>query len=384
MMSGIPPANISQANALNLSGNTGSKIRLERLTVRNLKALDHLEIDFPAPDIQADPDVFVMGSKNGLGKTSLLEACFIVFLASIAPRELSSSRLKVDIRDYTGDYTGDLSNLPDMIIRAGAQQAELEGTFLIGQQKPVIKVRLERNGSVTVEGDLVAFEKFMPFTEITRVGVRQAITRFIYLLAGFNNDSPIIPPYFYFHSYRKIQEGNLDLSQLFETNVRPSRHRVGLAPPTSTFKRVILQLFMGRGKVFVDLDYKEADVTLVQLNNLVKQYAGGYIEKLRTSERGTIEFPITPSSGGSPFTFDGLSSGQKEIISTLFLIWYYTRNQPSIILIDEPELHLNAEWHRSFMHSLHKLAPHNQYLIATHSEDISASVDKERRILLTQ
>jgi predicted ATP-binding protein involved in virulence len=77
-----------------------------------------------------------------------------------------------------------------------------------------------------------------------------------------------------------------------------------------------------------------------------------------------------------------LSSGQKEIIATLFLIWYQTRNKPGIVLIDEPELHLNPEWHRDFIRQLGRIAPNNQYIIATHSEDIFASVDKDRRFLL--
>lgn len=360
--------------------NTNRRVRLERLTVQNLKALDHLDIDLPAPESKADPDIFVLGSKNGLGKTSFLEACFIVFLASIAPQEPPRFRLSLDLQDYTGF----LFDLPDMIVRAGAPQAELEGTFSFGQKTSVkIKVVLERSGKVTIEGNRSVFEKFMPSTTMTRASVGQAISRFTYLLAGLNTDSLITPPYFYFHSYRRIQEGNLELHQLIETNLRPSRSRLGPELPSSIFKREMLQLFMGRGNVFADLDYTEADTTLKQLNQLMRQYAGGHIEKLRTSERGTVEFPITPNNGGPPFTFDGLSSGQKEIISTLFLIWHYTKNRPSIILIDEPELHLNAEWHQSFITSLYELAPYNQYLIATHSEDIAASVDKDRRILLT-
>ena len=82
-------------------------------------------------------------------------------------------------------------------------------------------------------------------------------------------------------------------------------------------------------------------------------------------------------------TFDGLSSGQKEIISTLFLIWYHTKDKPSVVFIDEPELHLNAQWHRSLVNRLMKLAPNNQYIMATHSEDIMDSVEEDRRILLT-
>src|SRR5260370_11729458 len=114
-MSDRPPSNASQQSSSRRRGNAGKKIRLERLTVQNLKALDSLKIDLPVPDMKADPDIFVMGSKNGLGKTSFLEACFIVFLASIVPSETFSFRFDVDIREYIGS----LFDLPEMLVRAG-------------------------------------------------------------------------------------------------------------------------------------------------------------------------------------------------------------------------------------------------------------------------
>ena len=89
---------------------------------------------------------------------------------------------------------------------------------------------------------------------------------------------------------------------------------------------------------------------------------------------------VTPRN--TTFSFDALSSGQKEIVTTLFLIWNETLAHPALVLIDEPELHLNAEWQREFLRHLLALAPKNQYILATHSEDIFASVSEERRVLL--
>ena len=113
------PPTISRRPVAKKRSSTHKKIRLERLVVRNLKALDQLEIDLPAPEMAADPDIFVLGSKNGLGKTSFLEACFIVFLATLASRGMSSFSLDLDIREYIRP----LIDLPDMLVRAGARQA---------------------------------------------------------------------------------------------------------------------------------------------------------------------------------------------------------------------------------------------------------------------
>ena len=48
----------------------------------------------------------------------------------------------------------------------------------------------------------------------------------------------------------------------------------------------------------------------------------------------------------------------------------------------DPEMHLNAEWHRTFIHNLLELIPKNQYIISTHSEEVMDTVNKENRILL--
>lgn len=140
---------------------------------------------------------------------------------------------------------------------------------------------------------------------------------------------------------------------------------------------------MSKASLFEDLDDTEATEILEQLNSLMDEYAGGRIEKLRPSRDNTIEFRVRPYGNGNSFTFDGLSSGQKEIISTLFMIWRHTRSKPGVVIVDEPELHLNVEWHRGFIRHLQKLAPHNQYIIATHSEDMFSSVPENHRILLT-
>jgi predicted ATPase len=146
----------------------------------------------------------------------------------------------------------------------------------------------------------------------------------------------------------------------------------------------MLRAMMSQANLFENTDGSEGTRRLAKLNELVRRYAGGSIEKLRPSGDNTIDLRIIPTGAKTQdsFTFDGLSSGQKEIISTLFLIWRYTLDKPGIVLIDEPELHLNAEWHSDFIHQLHALAPWNQYIVATHSEEIFASVSEERRVLL--
>lgn len=354
-------------------------IRLQRLSVQNFKAFDKLEIDFPSPRMTDDPDVFIMGSKNGQGKTTLLEAGAMLFLAGLAgPDNFSLRRY----RDPEATRYPDAS-LGDLMVRAGAEKAQIEGIFVL-EGKPIdLSLVLDRKGDISIKGDWSLLQNSFK-QDTDSVYTRGMSTRFYRLLDGLSSEPLILPSLIYFHSYRKVQEGSPELGMMVEGD-RPRLITSRLRPSVSisTFKLEVLRSLMSRGGLFENLDSSEADEVLNRLNDLMRQYAGGYIDKVRPSPDNTIEFRVTPNDGGPSFTFDGLSSGQKEIISTLFLIWRYTQNQPGIIMIDEPELHLNPEWHRSFIRYMHTLAPDNQYLIATHSEDVFSAVDKDRRLLLT-
>jgi predicted ATP-dependent endonuclease of OLD family len=341
-------------------------IKLRHLKVQNFKALDFFEIEFPPPRMTVDSDILVMGSKNGWGKTSVLEACVLLFLAAAIGEEsfsLANRYLSTD--------------LYDLLIRAGAKQAIIEGTFEIGNAPINVTLSIDKQGNINIEKTKENIEFFSTSVGKTRAqSHRMEIERFWSALSGLSFEPLILPPLMYFHSYRKVQEGNLELGMLVEKKRSPH------ITPTSRFKLEILHSMMSEANLFDNIDETTAKNVLAKLNQLIKLYAGCRIDKLRPASDSTIEFRIVPIDGGKSFTFDGLSSGQKEIISTLFLIWRYSNNIPSIILIDEPELHLNVEWHSGFIKQLYKLAPHSQYIITTHSEDVFSSVDQDRRVLL--
>lgn len=346
------------------------RTRLRRISVRNFKVLDKLDLEFPAPKLPGETDIIVLGSRNGLGKTSVLECCALLLLA---PELGEDSPLLI------GRHSDTPLNLPELLIRSGQEKAMIEGVFEQGENRVEISVSLLRSGKlvVNVKGELKASR--------SRQGPPpEFLERFMSSLVGLNSEPVINPPLLYFHSYRKILEGNPELRMMVEGEMqyRRPRFRPGYDTPISMFKLLILRSMMGQANLFEKVEEERSREILDRLNTLVEYYAGGKIEKLRPSPDNTFDFRIYPSKGGGSFTFDGLSSGQKEAISTLFLTWYYSSQSPCIILLDEPELHLNAEWHRDFVSRVGDLAPDNQYIIATHSEDIFGSVDQARRVLL--
>ncbi len=356
-----------------MSEQTGKGIRLKKLTIRNFKAFKNFTIDFPSPRMKDDPDILVMGSSNGLGKTSILEACSLLYLATIPEANFFSFRrsLKVTVE------------LADLLIRAGAKEASIEGTFTTTKEENIFgSLTLYRSGKIAGPREprkisLPASEFEVPAANPSNNN--EVVTNLLCALLGINSDPLLLPPFMYFHSYRKIPEGKLEFGQLVDGG-----HRQRMGSPITTFKFEILRALISREGLFEDFDTDEAKDILETLDKLMKQYAQVTIGKLKLSPESTIDFRVIPDNGnhGPSYSFDSLSSGQKEIISTLFLIERYGRKYPGIVLIDEPELHLNVEWHRSLIRNMCQLAPGNQYIIATHSKNIFDAVDKDRRILL--
>jgi predicted ATPase len=350
-------------------------IRLGRLVIENYKRLDHLEIDFPLPRMAGDLDIFVLGSRNGGGKTSVLECCSLLMLAGavgeIKPRRYPESE--------------SLIGLLSLLVKAGRAKAVLKGDFQQGKNPCTVRVSIEEKGfdSPKVTGDCFPAETGSP--QLRLATLEDALNSILAL-----SSEPLIrPPLLHFNSYRKVQESNPELGMLAETYAQSPAYRVvrrlGAArmfTPVSAFKLEILRSLMGQASLFEGLDEQESETTLGTLNSLIDRYCGGRIEKLRPLPDNRVDIRIRPHNSDTSFSFDGLSSGQKEMIATLFLIWRNTAKAPGIVLIDEPELHLNAEWHGDFVEQLRRLAPDNQYILATHSEEIFRSVDESRRVVL--
>ncbi len=345
-------------------------IAIRKLKVKNFKAFDDFEIEFPKPRMKNDPDVFLMGSKNGVGKTSVLEACALLLYFMC----------NKDGKFISYEFNERLYNFSDLLIRSGENKSVINGVFSIGNNEHETRLIIEKSNQFKIDKASRLPNNFYD----SRYSISEDDTGYsLSSIIGLNPEPLLFQQFMYFHSYRKVLEGNPELGMIIEKRRQRFKSRRRLEYPVSSFKLEILRLKIGQADLFENIDDEHASKILNKLNSIVERYSGGTITKLLSSPDNTIDFRITPTNGGESFAFDGLSSGQKEIISTLFLIWYYSRSNPSIVLIDEPELHLNAEWHRDFVKQVHQLAPQNQYIIATHSADIFSSVEEDRRVLLT-
>lgn len=69
---------------------------------------------------------------------------------------------------------------------------------------------------------------------------------------------------------------------------------------------------------------------------------------------------------GDLFSIDSLSSGERQLFTFLSLVVIDGRDR-DILLIDEPEISLNATWQRKLVKLLEELAPRTQIILASHS-----------------
>lgn len=345
-------------------------IKLKTISITNYKGIDSFTLDFPSPKVAGDPEILAMGSKNGLGKTSIMECCSLLLMCLHINEK--TIRLKTPFAQV---------DIPDLLIRAGAKYAKITGDIAVDNKTIKITLYIDRKGFMEVKKDQnIKFDK-----SFNRMD--DDIVELITTICGFSLNPVISNRFLFFHSYRKVQEGNTELGMM----VNDYRDSQRMSPSNtkrsflSKFKIILLKSMMNKAELFEsEVEKQLEDATIETLNKLIKTYANGKMGKLKAFSESTVDFRVELIDSKESITFDGLSSGQKEIISTLFLIWYHTIDNPSVILIDEPELHLNAQWHHSFIRDLIKLAPDNQYIIATHSEDIMASVSKDQRVLLSR
>jgi predicted ATPase len=352
-------------------------LKLRRLEIENYKRLDSLTVEFPRPRMKGDPDVMILGSQNGGGKTSALECVGLLYLAILAGDDLF--RRMPD--------TGRFIDLADLLIKSGRNGAEISGGFEFNGDAFEVRLKVSRSGKTSVSGAEPLRERIQDIKALRRSLRGDSLEDAMLSLLAFNSEPLISPPLIHFNSYRKVQEGNPNLAAMVDEPLGRarfvySRSRYGPAISTiSAFKMEMLRSLLGGAELFEGFNKQDSEATVEFLNSLLRRYAGGSIEKLRPLPDNSLDFRITTGDGAS-FAFDGLSSGQKEIVSTLFLIWRHSQQSPCIVLIDEPELHLNAEWHADFVERLHEYGPTNQYVLATHSEQIFGCVDEDRRALL--
>jgi len=118
--------------------------------------------------------------------------------------------------------------------------------------------------------------------------------------------------------------------------------------------------------------------------NQFLEIVNGFLERKRIVGVDSRTFRVqVRGDNGEEFNIEALSSGEKQIL--LILAEIQRRIRPgSIILIDEPEIHLHPAWQSRLVGALTDLCSQYdaQLILATHSEEVARSVYEHELVLL--
>jgi len=113
---------------------------------------------------------------------------------------------------------------------------------------------------------------------------------------------------------------------------------------------------------------------LIPYNDLLGQLFPGYafVDATLDDLRLQVQLPT-----GDVIPFQDMSSGEKEVF---FILSFFLRRNisDSIIVIDEPELHLHPELARKLIQLMRSMKPNNQIWCATHSAELVDEAGRER------
>jgi hypothetical protein len=113
------------------------------------------------------------------------------------------------------------------------------------------------------------------------------------------------------------------------------------------------------------------------LNDLFEDYK--FVDKKESTPSNL--FVSIPS--GETIPFQDLSSGEKEVF---FILSFFLRHDVtnSVIVIDEPELHLHPELARLLIRQILKIKKGNQIWIATHNSEIIDEAERDKVFYVTR
>ena len=78
------------------------------------------------------------------------------------------------------------------------------------------------------------------------------------------------------------------------------------------------------------------------------------------------EFDIYFGDGENEYTYEGLSSGEKNVL-LLLIRFVAERMHRSVVLLDEMELNQHPIWQRKLLHMIPQMGDDNQIIATTHS-----------------
>ena len=323
------------------------RVRVKKIEIINFKGIEHLELDFTYIDSDRILDNIVFYGINGAGKSTVLEALQIsLLLTYIYP---SPENFKI-IED------------------AFLENFSLGKEWIYNNQKNFI-LKLQIVSNETIINSIITYNP--------KIGLEWS-----------NSDSNNIYDknlvFEYLSSYRLFNPTKVynagdwspikEIEKKITSNLKNHALNLQFENSYDTVKQYLVNLITDK-KVGV-INNKNLQV-LEKIKEAFNIFFPNkiFLEQLARSEMNQDYKFLIQNEDGTVVDIDQLSSGEREVIA--FFTYLATKAMNvSILIIDEPELHLHDKWQSILLYAIHKLFPNVQLFLATHSETIHQSVSE--------
>lgn len=306
---------------------------IEKIEIKKFRVLENMEgnnaIHFQPPGgATADPEtgnvVNVIAGVNGTGKTSLLEAVF----QAISNPDLFFYENKSD-KIYVFNIDDEINFDDEPLIYSQANRVDLSEK-IANLDKENSRRNDFHNSSRLI---FLPSQQSFQYLPVTQMIMQYSFSQRVDIQKILGNAE------FYIKEYI--------LNQVMESNIADSAQRIKIA--VDVFNSHFLNASL-----------------LTRLSNLSKVL---------------FNRPVFSNAANQEVTIDQLSDGEKQLYGRVLSLMMLNPNN-SIILIDEPEIALHPAWQQKIMQIYSRIGKNNQFIVATHSPQIIASVPYKNRILL--
>lgn len=304
-------------------------MKITSLEIENFRSIRHVHL-------KNIPNFVVIVGSNGVGKSSILEAIRFVKIRHF-PYHHDESRWRSQSDEQRNLIRQKQNNAKIILEIEPTNDRERK---ILGNNKTAKLGVIYRNGS---------FENFQEggaqalFLRPTETGENESIMEYI-------------------EAYRVFQEGKANLEVGAKTEEFFLRARTG--PNTrdkfSRLKQKILSVAAD------DLLIEGGEKRFPEIVELIKKLLGREI--IVKFQKGAIGDILVKNEDGD-LELDALSSGEREILMTYFTL-HDLKLKNSIVLFDEPDLHLHATSQRAALSYLKKMTDDNQIFLTTHASEI--------------
>ncbi|MBI2899319.1 MAG: AAA family ATPase [Planctomycetes bacterium] len=376
-------------------------MRILRARVRNYRAIQDLELQF-TDRLGAPQPVTVLAGPNGCGKTSLLFAITNALRGVLGYRtDDVPVPCRDDIRFPVGSATGWTTTPPEIRVEVDLHFDEIERQRIpdlyrvLGQPKPPplpgdnLRVTWSYPPSPDPDGSrppwwYSSVSPSLPNVRFWLTARQRAIRAWLQrrpgIRATFLDD---IGGLWFFPQDRNLQTrvlgdqqgGRRAAEQDFEESSEPNRGKNEqddeYSKERARFRTVseILHYLSdyARGRVENLPDERNFEKRIQDLFDAVctpKRYRG-YLYR----QDDPLGAPIL-QDGSHEYPLSHAASGEQVILEYITRLSFPRPMNRSVVIIDEPEVHLHPTWVRQLYLALPKLGETNQYILSSHSPEL--------------